>query len=172
MKLVKIQNLSVAILIVAGACSSPRHFTDFNNYSFQAEKKKSAIAKLETASTIEVDPAQLTASTAATPIIFPAEVKANNILEHKTSLSRSQVKELKREVKAEVKRAVSTAKKLEPASTQAAQAMDKDLKLALIFGIVGVVLGGLFGISEILAFAGAVAIIVALVFLIKWLVRQ
>lgn len=171
MKFMKIHYLFVAFVIVATSCSSPKHFTDFNNYSFQADKKKSAMAKQETISTVAVDPAQITASTVSTPVLFAKELKPLTVAAS-VPLSKSEKKELKREVKSEIKRIVSEVKKLEPNSTQAAQGWDRDLKLAAIFGAIGFALGALFGVSEILAFAGAVAIIVAIVFLIRWLIRQ
>jgi hypothetical protein len=44
--------------------------------------------------------------------------------------------------------------------------------MAAIFGAIGVGLSILFGVSEIIGFIGFAAVVIALVFLIKWLLRQ
>ena len=50
--------------------------------------------------------------------------------------------------------------------------MDNDLKLAIIFGAVGLTLTLFGGINEAFWILGVISIVVGVVFLIKWLVRQ
>ena len=88
-------------------------------------------------------------------------------------MTKSERKALRTHLKSEIKSYVKQQKKnLGIESTKATGAWDNDLKMAAIFGVVGLVLTALWGTSEILGIIGVVAVIVALVFLIKWLVRQ
>jgi hypothetical protein len=50
--------------------------------------------------------------------------------------------------------------------------LDPDLKMAIIFGAVGLVLALFGGISEVFTVLGVIAILVGVYFLIKWLIRQ
>jgi hypothetical protein len=87
-----------------------------------------------------------------------------------TTMTKAEKKTFVKEVKKDIKNAVREVKKMN--TIQSAQAMDNDLKMAAIFGAIGVGLGLLFGVSEIIGFIGFVAVVIALVFLIKWLLRQ
>jgi hypothetical protein len=50
--------------------------------------------------------------------------------------------------------------------------MDNDLKLAAIFGAVGIVGLMLGGATDVFWIIGGIALLVGVVFLVKWLVRQ
>ena len=52
------------------------------------------------------------------------------------------------------------------------KAMDHDLKMALIFGIVGIVLSALGGVNSIFWILGVISTVIAIVFLIKWIAEQ
>ena len=51
-------------------------------------------------------------------------------------------------------------------------AMDHDLKMALIFGIVGIVLSAFGGVNSIFWILGVISTVIAIVFLIKWIAEQ
>ena len=88
-------------------------------------------------------------------------------------MTKTERKAVRTHLRSEIKTYVKEQKKnLGIESSNATGAWDNDLKMAAIFGVVGLVLTSLWGASEILGVIGAVAIIIALVFLIKWLVRQ
>jgi hypothetical protein len=57
-------------------------------------------------------------------------------------------------------------------ANNAAGTMDQDLKMAIIFGAVGLTLTLFGGINEAFWILGVIAIVVGVVFLVKWLVRQ
>jgi hypothetical protein len=50
--------------------------------------------------------------------------------------------------------------------------MDKDLKMAAIFGSVGLVLTFLGGVNSVFWVLGVIAIVIGVVFFIRWLSRQ
>jgi hypothetical protein len=58
------------------------------------------------------------------------------------------------------------------AANNATSTMDSDLKMAIIFGAVGLTLTLFGGINEAFWVLGVIAIVVGVVFLVKWLVRQ
>ena len=89
-----------------------------------------------------------------------------------SSMSKPKQTLTKKEIKSHFKAVVKEVKKVEAKSVQAASGWDNDLKMAAIFGAIGIVLGALFNVSNIIGFIGFVAIVIALVFLIKWLMRQ
>ncbi len=50
--------------------------------------------------------------------------------------------------------------------------MDHDLKLAIIFGAVGLTLTLFGGVNEVFWILGVIAFVVGVVFFVKWVVRQ
>ena len=101
-----------------------------------------------------------------------AEDKA--LLQQKySSLSRAEKKEFRQELKAEVKKMIKAKKSGESITAIAeAKAMDSDLKMALIFTIVAIVLGAFGGANSIFWILSVISIVVAIVFFIQWLTRQ
>ena len=81
------------------------------------------------------------------------------------SMSKEEKKELKREVKRFVKE-----KKREGTDVNSTKALENDVKLAAIFGAVGIVLLIIGG--DVLYVLGAVALLVGLYFFIRWLIHQ
>jgi uncharacterized MAPEG superfamily protein len=62
--------------------------------------------------------------------------------------------------------------KLAPTSTHATNAMENDLKLAIIFGAVGIVGLMLGGASNAFFYIGGIALLIGVVFFVKWVIRQ
>jgi hypothetical protein len=164
----KTKIFTLLVLIVGASCSAPRYTYNFSYYDYQAGKraahKEAEVVANKTTST------EIVASTENIPtaneIVVPTAVESKTV----TGSTKVEQKAFVREVKKEIKNAVHQVKKMN--SVQSAQAMDRDLKLAAIFGAVGIVLGALWGVSNILGFAGTICVIIGLVFLIKWLLRQ
>jgi Flp pilus assembly protein TadB len=165
----KTKIFTLLVLIVGASCSAPKYTYNFSYYDYQAGKR--AAQKEADIAVNKITSTEVVAST----VVMPTEVETTvvpSVVEANTSSANTKVeqKAFVKEVKKEIKNAVRDVKKMN--SIQSAQAMDHDLKLAAIFGAIGLVLGALWGVTEILGFAGAVCIIIALVFLIKWLLRQ
>ncbi len=169
----------LVVAIVAAACSSPKYTASFNSYDKPVNYQNSANTETVLVEQTKVSqpvvlsqPEQLIASTSAAP----ADVKAapkEEVRKTYIQMTKTERKALRTHLKNEIKTYVKEQKKnLGIESTKATGAWDNDLKMAAIFGVVGLVLTALWGTSEILGIIGVVAVIVALIFLIKWLVRQ
>lgn len=151
------------LVALSVACSGPKYTASFMNYS---KNKSSAVVQNQSIQMPrqEVNPNELVASTSVTPVeLAPASVTVTKTYKEMTRAERREVRtEIKKELKSFVKAKESMGKN----SIGATQAMDKDLKLGLIFLLVGVV-------GYWIAWpVGAVLTIIGLVFLIKWLIRQ
>ncbi|QOI96313.1 MAG: hypothetical protein HRU69_01950 [Flammeovirgaceae bacterium] len=100
----------------------------------------------------------------------PSEVIAAPVSKSVT-LTREEKKELKREAIKQIKAYTKAVKNGDKAlAAELKQAMDNDLKLAAVFGAVGIVsfiIGG-----DVFHVIGAIALIVGVVFFVKWLMRQ
>ena len=162
------------VAIVASACSGPKYTASFNYFNKPINNQTSAksVAVVEEQTKVVAQPEQLLASASSTS---PVQLKAPKEEVRKTyvQMTKTERKALRTHLKSEIKSYVKEQKKnLGIESTKATGAWDNDLKMAAIFGVVGLVLTSLWGASEILGVIGVVAVIIALVFLIKWLVRQ
>ncbi len=164
--------LLLAPIAMLVACSSPKYTYNFDYYDYNRGKKK--ITQQEVIVTTErseviVDEKTMVASakendvyiSKSAPVISKEEVAARI-----NSLS----KEEKRELKGEVKRFVKETKKENSVNGNATKALENDVKLAAIFGSVGIVLLIIGG--EVLYVLGAIALLVGLYFFIRWLIHQ
>ena len=82
-------------------------------------------------------------------------------------------KEFRHNLKKEIKTYVKAKKKAGSVeSVKSSNAMDHDLKLAAIFGAIGVVGLILNSVSVAFGIIGGIALIVGIVFLVMWIIRQ
>ena len=176
------------ILLMAGglmiaSCSTPKYAYHFDHYDYNSGKKHAvAQTTTNTAEAAEVSPLiipeqSMVASVATSPVpvsaknITPADQKA--IAEKIASLSKAERKDLKKELKEEMKKMVKAKKSGDNFETvKATKQWDHDLKMAAIFGAVGLVLSLFYGVSPVFWVLGVIALVVAIVFLIKWISRQ
>ena len=167
----KPQNLFIFILAVAlASCSSPKLALK-SSLEQQAGTKESVHP--ESQAPREANAEWLTASIEnPTPIISPEFPMASVAGISDLAPTQMEPAKLRKEIKKNIREAVRQLKNMDTKSVKAATAMDKDLKMAAIFGAIGIVLGGLYGVNYIIGFIGFVAIVIALVFLIRWLMRQ
>ena len=179
--------LLIASVLLLAACSSPKYAYYFDHYDYNSGKKKveSPETRLAQSSltTPEMSPLQLdndavsaSAESRITPVEYtPAMVKEKAaLLEQKyKSLSKAEKKEFRRELKAEVKKMIKAKKSGESIDSIAKNtAMDHDLKMALIFGVVGIVLSAFGGVNSVFWILGVISVVIAIVFLIKWIAEQ
>jgi hypothetical protein len=161
------------IALAMVACSGPKYTASFNNVN-------STVPYYEATSEAPapVKPQELIASTSETPVVLAEEaqtVESTTEPLRKTYLqmSKEERKNLRQHLRSEIKSVVKAKKmnkKLGVESAQATQGMDNDLKLAAIFGAVGFVamlIGG-----DVFWLIGGIALIIGVVFFVKWLVRQ
>ncbi len=160
--------LSVVLL---GACSSPKYTASFNSYD--APSGHRAVKSIETpASARTINPTELTASTSMAPVEIKKEIApTTEVRKTYVQMSKTERKALRNHLRSEIKTYVKEKKEnVAPKTVQATNAMDNDLKLATIFGAVGIValiIGG-----DVFWIIGGIAMIIGVVFLVKWLVRQ
>ncbi len=163
----KIIYLLTAVLFAA--CSSPKYTASFNSYDTPSGYRP---VKATEAPVTTTNSPELLASTSSAPVEIKSEAGSNTeVRKTYVQMSKTERKVVRNHLRSEIKTYVKDQKaKLSPQSTEATNAMDSDLKLAAIFGAVGVVatiIGG-----EVFWIIGAIAFIIGVVFFVKWLVRQ
>jgi F0F1-type ATP synthase assembly protein I len=182
--------LIVATLGVLGSCAPKKYSYNFDRHNYYAGKKASALEKAdenivaaETATVKEdlvVTSDELVATSTKETTITEKQALKNNLLEKSRELSKKQealknattpkeIKTLRKEMKTELKelkKDVRTYLKSSPQATEDTQAMDKNLKIGLIFLLAGVIVGIVFGPL------GFLLSVIGVVFLILWLIEQ
>lgn len=182
----KILAIGIAVMLVT-ACSAPKYTYYFDHYDYNSGKPRVA-----TAPTADVEPVfepieidmmvasanddiklLVTENTIASESNPQTEVSVEEFKERYNAMSKSEKKAFRKSTKEQMKTLLK-AKKENPvaASPDATAQMDNDLKLAIIFGAVGLTLSLFSGINAAFWVLGVIAIVVGVVFLIRWLVRQ
>jgi hypothetical protein len=175
--------LLLAGVLILASCSSPKYAYNFDHYDYNSGKKQ-AVAKSEKSvsatelqsSPIVLQDQSLTADAASTTPAINAPTTGKPIMDQKAvaekiaSMSKAERKDLKSDFKKYIK-----AVKKNPdhvANVKATKEWDHDLKMAAIFGIIGIVLTALYGVGPIFWILGVISLVVAVVFLVQWIARQ
>lgn len=168
----RILSIFAAVLLLS-ACSSPKYTYYFDTYQSKPVAKSNDTVKDE--NPLSINPEMLTASTSegsliieSTPIAPEVTALEKEALKSELkSMTKQEKKALRKELLNELRNGSSKITANDGVTTaDGVQAMDSDLKWAIIFGIVSIGLG-IF--SWVL---GAIAFCVALFFLIRWISRQ
>lgn len=163
--------LYLFVLGLMASCSSPKYAANFNYY-----KSNSGYAggygELKTKETIiaPIEPSKLIASTDEKMIILEEAPAANEVRKTYIQMNKTERKALRQYLKKEMKTMVKAKKNESVESVSSTKAMEHDLKLAAIFGAVGIV--GLIIGGDVFYIIGAIALLIGVVFFVKWLVRQ
>jgi predicted component of type VI protein secretion system len=167
----KILYVLSALMVVA--CSSPKYTASFNQYDPQVNYHPLKKVTMESQSK-SVSPEEVQVPVLASATNTPTEIKSEKPVEvRKTYVQMNKVerKALRNQLRSDIKTYVKAQKaNLGLESVSATKALDNDLKLAAIFGAVGIValiIGG-----DVFWIIGGVAMIIGVVFFVKWLVRQ
>jgi len=184
--------LLIASVVFLAACSSPKYAYYFDHYDYNSGKKKAEISDVQLAqihlttpqlSPLRINQHAVTASAESriknvenVPVMVTQHFRPEDraLLEQKySSLTKAEKRAFRKELKSEVKEIIKAKKNGEDIkSIMEKKAMDNDLKMALIFGIVAIVLSAFGGANSIFWILGTVAAVVALVFLIIWIGKQ
>ncbi len=183
--------LLLASVLLLAACSTPKYAYYFDHYDYNSGKKKVIVPEGELASTtlpapamspLRLDEQAVTASAESKIKPIPAapmtvqsleKDRAELLASKYKSLTKAEKKEFRREVKEVVKEAIKAKKEGKSIESIAeVHAMDNDLKMALIFGVVAIVLGAFGGTGNVFWILSIIALVVAIVFFIQWLARQ
>lgn len=175
----------LAGILALASCSSPKYTYHFGTYDYNSGKKKVdvaaepiaplsevALAEVpETSNPLVITKESLTASASETVTPVAQSVFNPETMKKYTDLSRSEKKAFRKELKTELKKVLKQ-KKDDGKIGAESKALDYNLKMALIFGIVAVVLSLFGGANSVFWILSVVAIVVAVVFFIKWIAEQ
>ena len=157
-------------IVVLASCSAPKYSYYFSHHNYNAGRKQSQ--PVIEANPLAIDTHTLTASTSGQPVVIAPEKGAvSTSPSGKTylQLNKAERKAVRHYLKNEIRTFVSAKKKMD--SAQATRAgMDHDLKLAIIFGAVGIV--GLIIGTDVFTIIGGIALLIGVVFFVKWIIRQ
>jgi len=163
--------LYLVVLSVLASCSSNKYAAHFQNVKpYEPVYVEANTVPGSAPQTIRpaIQPEQLTASTEIVPVVTESTPTVD-VRKTYIQMTQAERKELRQNLRSALKASLASSK-LSPESSKASQGMDPDLKLAAIFGSIGVValiIGG-----DVFAIIGGIAMIVGLVFFVKWLIRQ
>lgn len=165
-----------AAVVLVTACSSPKYAYKFGTHNYS---QKLAVAQPRQVENSVGNETLVASGANENPIVtnevaVPASVAIDKttLLKTFSNLSKEDRKELKKELKKEVKTYLKAVKKNDVESINGTQAMDKDLKMAAIFGSIGLVLTFLGGVNSVFWIVGVISWIIGIIFFIKWLARQ
>lgn len=168
----KITLQHVLAFLVLTSCSAPKYTYNFDYHDYNAGRKDKRAMK-EVAS----DPGPVAVVPESLVANAPESVSKVEIARDETSspaattrltTTKKETKQLKRELKEVLRKARIGSNS--PETTQATAAIDRDLQLAAIFGAVGIVayiIGG-----SAFWIIGSVAMIIGVIFFVRWLLRQ
>jgi hypothetical protein len=186
----------LALILLAASCSAPRYTYNFDYYDYNSGKKstdvdtaipnetgngdKNPLALDETVLTASADDKLITIDerkTASHEEITKTKTEVASPVElarKYKELSKTQRKAFRKAMREDMRRYVIPSKKSnnDVRTVTEAKAMDRDLKMAIIFGAVGVTLSLFGGVNQVFWILSVISIVVGLVFLIKWLSRQ
>lgn len=172
--------LVVSVLVLA-SCSTPKYTYNFDYYDYNSGRKKAEAEKLlannETQTPIvaeeETSPLTLTREDAVASAgeAAPIPVTKATVAKKYTDMSKSEKKEFRKTVKKEFKTYLK-AKKGDGNVGKETQALDYNLKMAIIFGAVALTLSFFGGVNSVFWIASVIALVIGVVFFIKWIAEQ
>jgi uncharacterized membrane protein len=157
-------------IVVLASCSAPKYAYYFDHQDYNAGRKQ-AQAKapaLEEISPLAVDPQSLVASISDAPMAAAEPVAVKKVTY--AQMSKPERKALRKELGRQVKSYIAAKKKMNVVQSAQAGSMDHDLKLAAIFGAVGIV--GLIIGGDVFWIIGGIALLIGVIFFVKWIIRQ
>lgn len=174
---------TVGAMLILISCSSPKYTYNFDYYDYNSGRKTlnnnaNVSVTATNAEPIKIDKSELIAATGNATVTPFGVSKSTDV--SKTSapaksfkdLSKAERKQLRSDLKDYIKSSKEKKSSDEVTSVNATKALDADLKLAIIFGAVGITFAILGGINTVFWVIGVIALIVGLVFFIRWIVNQ
>jgi hypothetical protein len=167
------------------SCSTPKYSYFFDHYNYNSGKKHKPTDQGVTMSVenlnspLHFDQNTLVASTDQSlviaepqpPTLVPA-VDQQAMQKKFSSMTRDEKKAFKKEIKTEVKNILKSKKKAEGNADKDVKVMDYNLKMAIIFAAVAVTLSFFGGVNSVFWILSVVALVIGVVFFIKWLAEQ
>ena len=176
----KIRVLSLAFLAFCAACSTPKMAYKFDYHNYNAGRKAKEVKEevasnpgplpIQAESLLAMEPVKEEPTASIESVEKPIVVAPTKTYDDMTKKERRQLrKEFVKEIKSIIKKKDNNEKD-GVAKVEATKGMDKDLKLAAIFGAVGIV--ALIINGTVFYIIGGIALIIGIVFFVKWLIKQ
>ena len=172
--------LTVGAMLILLSCSSSKYTYNFDYYDYNSGRKE--LSEIQSSKSLtaplNIDKSELVASTDPKVVANAnpeSSTMSDGISKSKSikDLSKTEKKELRKKLKDYIKSYKNDVKSVdEVASVNATKALDADLKLAIIFGAIGITFSILGGINTVFWVIGVIALIVGLVFFIRWISTQ
>lgn len=163
----------VSVLVVT-SCSSPKYTYNFDYYDYNSGKKKPVLKETVASakeSPLTVDESTIVASAKEDVVYEPQAAVAPVSKAEAVAKLKSMTKADRKELKAELKKYAKESKKSSSVKEgQGTMGLGGDLKLAAIFGAIGIVLLIIGG--DALSLIGGISLLVGLFFLIRYLINQ
>lgn len=166
----------VLAIVVLASCSTPKYTYKFDYHDYNAGRKEKQAMKEVAANPgpVEIQPEMLTAEAPVTALqeTSPTQIETAAPKAAPLTMTKAEKKQMVKEFKAAVKKAMKNPSSILE-KDESTKAMDYDLKMSLIFLIVAIVAGAFYGIAPWVTYiVSTVAFIIAVVFFIKWLMKQ
>jgi hypothetical protein len=176
-------------VIVLASCSAPKKYSyNFSYYDYNSGKKKTntvtpAVAQSEqraeenleatNESVLAIESETLVASSENNVVPIAKPVVEKSVLEKKYSdLSKSEKKAFRKELKEEIRKYAKAKKSDDGSISKETKALDYNLKMAIIFGAVALTLSFFGGVNSVFWILSVVALVIGVVFFIKWIAEQ
>ncbi|CAN5392693.1 hypothetical protein BH09BAC3_BH09BAC3_27180 [soil metagenome] len=158
-------------IIVLASCSTPKYTYYFDHHNYNTAKRQLVVPN--EGSPLAINPQELVASASNERVTLTAPTPTTKAVSSKTYFQMNKIERtaLRHHLKKEFKSFAYSSKKSDGGQgAQHTAGWDNDLKLAAIFGAVGIT-GLLIG-GNVFNIIGGIALIIGVVFLVKWLIRQ
>jgi len=159
------------------SCSAPKFAYKFDYHDYNAGRKEKQAAKEVAANPgpVAIQPEMLVAEADVSVASQQAEAQLASSTPKAAPLTitKSERKMMVKNLKAAVKEMSRTKKSGDVVQTdQGTKAMDSDLKMSIIFLLLSIIAGALVTITELFWILSIAALVVAVIFFVKWLMRQ
>lgn len=161
--------IGLLALAFLGSCSAPKYYANFNRPAYQVDGHAVVAKATENTQPILVPSMQVEASLTPTPTIFAEKVAIQKNYQQLSKIEKVQVRKM---LKKEIKNIVKIQKREQTVNSTKASGIDNDLKLAAIFGAVGVVGLILGSAGQFFTIIGGIALLIGVIFFVKWIIRQ
>lgn len=168
-KIMRSKIIFLLAIVVLASCSSPKYAYYFDHHNYNTVRKQPVVPN--EVSSLSIDPQELTASISVEPVEFTAKAEpiTSPVVKTYMQMNKTERSAIRHHLKREFKSLV-TFKKFDGTHAAAATGWDEDLKLAAIFGAVGIT--GLIIGGNVFNIIGAIAMVIGVVFFVKWIIRQ
>ena len=173
---------TVGAMLILISCSSPKYTYKFDYYDYNSGRKTWTSNQSKESATdaqlLTINKNELVATTEkiVTPSDHSTSAGTEDVSTSKVrfkELTKAEKKRLRTELRDYVKSYEKEKKSTsEVASVNATKQLDDDLKLAIIFGAIGITFAILGGINTVFWVIGVIGLIVGLVFFIRWISTQ